>query len=66
MGVTFGIVCLRGREDRPGAVGGFDLELLDLPGAKGCSPRKHSLGGGEAVLGVRDDLDDGKDKLSTL
>lgn len=36
------------------------------PGAKGCSPRKHSLGGGEAVLGVRDDLDDGKDKLSTL
>lgn len=37
------------REDQPGAVGGFDLELLGLPGAKGCSPGKHSLGGGEEL-----------------
>lgn len=51
MGVTFGIVCLRGREDRPGAVGGFDLELLDLPRGEGLQPQEAQPRAGEAVLG---------------
>lgn len=37
------------REDQPGAVGGFDLELPGLPGREGLQPREAQLGGGEEL-----------------
>lgn len=49
VGIMFGIVVrLFVGRDEPGAVRGFDLELLGLPRREGLQPREAALGAGRS------------------